>query len=105
MVNILSSTASSTSDAVGGFEIDLAERMWTIPKKRMKMRRDHKVPLSGAAVALLQATKGALVFKGTNDVSALLIQIKDRGSGGLERRGRAMPRVMAVTKITALIDA
>jgi len=46
-----------------------------------------------------------LELKRTNDVSALLIQIKDRGSGGLERRGRAMPRVMAVTKITALIDA
>jgi hypothetical protein len=58
-----------------------------------------------ADASLLQATKGALVFKGTNDVSALLIQIKDRGSGGLERRGQAMPRVMAVTKITALIDA
>ena len=53
VVNILSSTASSTSNAVGGIEIDLAERMWTIPKKRMKMRRDHKVPLNGAAVALL----------------------------------------------------
>ena len=41
--------------------------------------------------------------KRTTDVSDLLIQIKDHGSGGLERRGRAMPRVVAVTKITALM--
>jgi len=54
---------------------------------------------------LIELSIPKLELKWTSDVSDLLIQIKDRGSGGLERRGRAMPGVMAVTKITALIDA
>jgi integrase len=57
-------------------EIDLTERLWTIPKARTKMRRDpdrddHKVPLSVAAIAVLTILKGneepdpnALVFAG-----------------------------------------
>lgn len=37
-------------------EIDLDRALWTIPADRMKMSREHRVPLSLAAVALLQAT-------------------------------------------------
>ncbi|ATN36146.1 integrase [Rhizobium sp. ACO-34A] len=36
-------------------EIDLDARMWKIPGERMKMERDHRVPLSDDAVALLKA--------------------------------------------------
>lgn len=36
-------------------EIDLEAAVWTIPKTRMKAGRDHRVPLSAEAVALLQA--------------------------------------------------
>ena len=36
-------------------EIDLDARMWKIPGARMKMERDHRVPLSDDAVALLKA--------------------------------------------------
>jgi integrase len=36
-------------------EIDLKARMWTIPAERMKMGREHRVPLSDAAVMLLQS--------------------------------------------------
>lgn len=36
-------------------EIDLDRALWTIPADRMKMSREHRVPLSPAAVALLQA--------------------------------------------------
>ncbi len=36
-------------------EIDLTRGLWVIPAQRMKMKREHRVPLSGAAVALLQA--------------------------------------------------
>lgn len=36
-------------------EIDLDRALWTIPADRMKMSREHRVPLSSAAVALLQA--------------------------------------------------
>lgn len=36
-------------------EIDLDRRLWTIPKERMKAKKEHAVPLSDAAVALLKA--------------------------------------------------
>jgi integrase len=34
-------------------EIDLAAKLWTIPPERMKAKREHRVPLSDAAVELL----------------------------------------------------
>lgn len=34
-------------------EFDFDERLWRIPAERMKMRRDHLVPLSDQAVAIL----------------------------------------------------
>lgn len=37
-------------------EINLAQRRWTIPKERTKMRREHVVPLSDQAITLLLAT-------------------------------------------------
>jgi integrase len=36
-------------------EIDLADAMWTVPGARMKARREHRVPLSPQAVALLRS--------------------------------------------------
>jgi integrase len=36
-------------------EIDLEKAVWTIPASRMKMKRDHTVPLPEAAVALLRS--------------------------------------------------
>lgn len=38
-------------------EVDLAEGVWRIPARRMKMRHAHIVPLSRQAVALLEAVK------------------------------------------------
>ncbi|WP_299809714.1 integrase arm-type DNA-binding domain-containing protein [uncultured Roseibium sp.] len=35
-------------------EFDLAKATWTVPAARTKMRREHKKPLSGAAVEILQ---------------------------------------------------
>jgi len=35
-------------------EFDLDEALWIIPAKRMKMKREHRVPLSAEAVALLK---------------------------------------------------
>jgi integrase len=50
-------------------EIDMAERTWTIPAQRMKGgRREHRVPLSDAAMAILSALDevrtGDVVFFG-----------------------------------------
>ena len=49
-------------------EIDLEQAIWTIPDSRMKAGREHVVPLSDAALALLRATpeneRVGLVFRG-----------------------------------------
>lgn len=38
-------------------EVDLEQRSISIPAAKMKMKRDHRVPLSDAAVAVLEAAK------------------------------------------------
>ena len=47
-------------------EMDTADHVWTIPATRMKMKRDHRVPLCGRALAILAAARtlgdGPLVF-------------------------------------------
>jgi integrase len=50
--------AARTAEVLGATwpEIDLPGRLWTIPAHRMKGDREHRVPLSPAAMALLEAT-------------------------------------------------
>ena len=48
-------------------EIDLDGRVWTIPAARMKMNKEHRVPLSDDALALLAALPR---FEGSNYVFA-----------------------------------
>lgn len=36
-------------------EFDLANAIWTVPAKRMKMRREHRVPLPKQAMSILEA--------------------------------------------------
>src|SRR5215813_6942670 len=63
-------TAARTGEVIGATwaEINLEEGVWTIPAARMKAHRDHRVPLSAAALTLLKALpreKGnLLVFLG-----------------------------------------
>jgi integrase len=47
-------------------ELDLKEKVWTIPAKRMKAGKEHKVPLSDRAVALLATVprEGHFLFVG-----------------------------------------
>ncbi len=47
--------------------------LWVIPAERMKMRREHRIPLPTAAVELLEKMPrlGDLVFPGTKKVKAL----------------------------------
>lgn len=40
-------------------EIDLDSKVWTIPAERMKADREHRVPLSEAALAVLREAKAA----------------------------------------------
>jgi integrase len=39
-------------------EIDVAAKIWTVPANRMKSGREHRVPLSPAAVAVLEQMAG-----------------------------------------------
>jgi integrase len=49
--------AVRTSETIGATwgEIDLAAKVWTIPAERIKAARDHRVPLSDRALAILDA--------------------------------------------------
>ena len=49
-------TAARTGEIMGATwsEIDLGEATWIIPAERMKARREHRVPLSPAAIDLLK---------------------------------------------------
>lgn len=50
-------TATRTGEVIGArwAEVDLEKRVWAIPAERMKGGREHRVPLSSAAVAVLKA--------------------------------------------------
>jgi integrase len=39
-------------------EMDVAGRVWTIAAERMKAKREHRVPLCGRAVEILEAARG-----------------------------------------------
>ncbi len=85
-------TATRTSEVLGArwSEINLADKVWTIPANRMKAGREHRVPISPRAVEVLekaaQGRVGEFVFPGpakgkskdrplsTNAFRALLIR-------------------------------
>lgn len=53
-------TARRTSEAINArwAEIDLDAKFWTIPAERMKAKREHRVPLSDAAIKVLTVMQG-----------------------------------------------
>ena len=59
-------TAARAGEVMGATwsEIDLQNKVWTIPASRMKASREHRVPLSDAAMAVLERMKrrGNYVF-------------------------------------------
>jgi integrase len=54
-------TAARTGEVIGARwnEIDLLDKIWTVPAGRMKAHREHRVPLSGPALAILQNMRAA----------------------------------------------
>jgi len=78
-------TAARSGEARGAFwdEIDLGARMWIIPVQRMKGGKEHRVPLSDRALAILKEMQGLrqndLVFPGSkqgrplSDMSLLML--------------------------------
>jgi integrase len=71
-LELLILTATRTGEALGArwSEIDLHEKLWTIPAARMKSGKEHRVPLSPQALEVLDAVKppapqsDAFVFPG-----------------------------------------
>lgn len=53
-------TATRTNEVIGATwdELSIAERAWIIPADRMKMRKEHRIPLSDQAVAIIKAMEG-----------------------------------------------
>ena len=49
-------TAARTSETLGArwHEFDLLDKIWTVPAERMKAHREHRVPLSPRALAIIQ---------------------------------------------------
>jgi integrase len=90
--------AARTSEVAGSRwgEIDRTARTWTVPAERMKGGREHRVPLSGAALAILDRMKaaegaGSFIFssepgRGLGKM-ALLKQLKRMGRGNLTVHG------------------
>jgi integrase len=63
-------TAARSGEVFGARweEMDLSNKIWTVPAKRMKAAREHRVPLSARAIEILQrlqeARTGDFVFAG-----------------------------------------
>ncbi len=62
-------TAARTGEVIFAkwAEVDFKKKLWTVPAVRMKSRRERRVPLSSAAIAILkrmEEEKGEYVFPG-----------------------------------------
>jgi integrase len=77
-------------------EINSAERLWTVPAERMKAGREHRVPLSDSAIAILEEMQkirySDFVFPGTRarrplSNMALLMLLRRMGRGDLTAHG------------------
>lgn len=94
-------TAGRTGEVLGAqwHEINLAERVWTIPLERMKGGKEHRVPLSGRAIEILGAMAklregdaDGYVFPGAKRAKplsnmAFLMLLRRMGRGDLTAHG------------------
>jgi integrase len=91
-------TAARTGEALGAKwdEIDLEAKVWAVPDVRMKAGREHRVPLSDAALKILErmaATRdGDFVFPGDRagrplSNMAFLMTLRRMGHRGLTMHG------------------
>ncbi len=85
-------TAAGTGEALCARweEIDLRQRMWTIPAERMKGGKEHRVPLSARAVSIvkemMEIKQSEFVFAGAREARplsdmALLMTVRDLRPG------------------------
>jgi integrase len=90
-------TAARTGEIIGARwdEIDFTERVWTVPASRMKAGREHRVPLSAEALAVLskvgEGDPEDFVFAGRKkrplSNMALLMVLRRMGQSDLTAHG------------------
>jgi integrase len=91
-------TAARTGEVIGAKwdELDLGERLWTVPAERMKAGKEHRVPLSDAALAILEGMRkirqGDHIFPGSKarrpiSNMAMLMLLRRMGRGDLTAHG------------------
>jgi integrase len=90
-------TAARTAEIIGALwnEIDLKAKIWTVPASRMKSNREHRVPLSAQALAVLgkldQGDPADHVFAGRSggplSNMALLMLVRRMKHGKLTAHG------------------
>jgi len=91
-------TAARTGEIIGARwdEVDLNDKIWVVPGARMKAGREHRVPLSAAALAILkqmnEIREGDFVFPGGKKGKplsnmAMLALLKRMGRDGLTAHG------------------
>jgi integrase len=92
-------TAARSGEVLGArwSEIDLAANVWTIPPVRMKAEREHRVPLSGRALAILEKLAAAktsdFIFPGqrpSQGLSGMALEMMLRRGDALEKRRALM---------------
>ncbi|MBP3730034.1 MAG: tyrosine-type recombinase/integrase [Mailhella sp.] len=79
-------------------DVDLRKKVWTIPADQMKMGKEHKVPLSRQALALLQEAEEweddtGLVFPPIRKRTDKIVMISD-GTFGVALRAMGIPKDM-----------
>lgn len=93
-------TAARTGEVIGArwSEIDLLDKTWTLPAARMKAGREHRVPLSARALAILEEmqrhrhAEESFVFPGAKPDGplsnmAFLMLLRRMGRGELTAHG------------------
>jgi integrase len=101
-LRLLILTACRTSEVLQAKwdEFDLEEKVWIIPAERMKAKREHRVPLSGAALKLLnelpREVSSPYLFPGGKSGThlsnmALLKHMRDKGYGPQGEKGPYVP--------------
>jgi integrase len=98
-VEFIALTVTRTSEAFGATwaEVDLAAKTWIVPPERMKAKREHRVPLSDAAVRLLKQMadltgKQGFIFPGAKEGKPLsnmagLVLLRRMGYGDFTVHG------------------
>jgi len=105
-LEFMAMTAARSGEVRGATwaEIDLEAGLWTVPAERMKAGREHRVPLTAEAVALLRALPrlegSAFVFPAARGgalsdmaLSACMRRINEAREGGYLDRRSGRPAV------------